>query len=609
MFATKFLKMEASMKRMARICCTLALLVMALGAVPTANAALKTFGGTAVINNPNPAAAPVGCPTAHVAGLQPIGGIPLWFMDQNGVSVQACVDPLATCGLIGLGDAMFNEACPISYPDNFPTEAFYSDVGAIFAVGSAEARVVLAMEYTFVDAISGALISANPRPANAVGVPFQRQRLLMTYPAGVVAPTVGNFTITHPWGATTFTFGQANCKPNAGGLKCTMTLDMPAAALPANPTAALGINVVGPPRIDSMSTFVRDPAAPTGFLGSGAAAASFVGAAPGSLNSITVVDALGNSGTTAALTLLVGKTIGMEVTPGSNLDLGGINIITANAAGAVLVPQTVTVTNTTGNPVLFGALTPAGVDAADFVVAPPTQPVGGPALPDCAGATVPLVDPLVAGSGKCGFDVTFKPAAAPKAARAATVALAPTTVQPAVPVVPPLPNPPPITMNLKGAAQVDVSVTAGAAVPAGASVTVTPATQAVGAGTAATFTVKAANKQFKVKDVAEGATLIAPAAADPTSFTIANVGAVNHAITADIMPSGDLDASGALDIADAQKALQIVAGVQAAAGTDKPAMIVAPLVSGVPAPVAGRAEPNIGDVLVILRRVINLDTW
>jgi hypothetical protein len=66
-----------------------------------------------------------------------------------------------------------------------------------------------------------------------------------------------------------------------------------------------------------------------------------------------------------------------------------------------------------------------------------------------------------------------------------------------------------------------------------------------------------------------------------------------------------------LDIADAIKALKIVAGVQAADSDDpdNTAVKVAPLAGGSPAPDAGRVQTNIGDVLVILRRVLDLDTW
>ena len=169
-------------------------------------------------------------------------------------------------------------------------------------------------------------------------------------------------------------------------------------------------------------------------------------------------------------------------------------------------------------------------------------------------------------------------------------------------------DPPPVTLNLAGTGLVDVTT---AAVGHG---TITPATAAVGAGTAVTFTVTPGSKKFKVKDVADSATpaaLLTPAAADPTSFTIANAGAVNHAVTATFMPSGDLNADGKLDVADAQKALGIVAGILKADADDpdNTAVKVAPLVGGKPAPVATRVATNIGDVLVILRRVVGLETW
>jgi len=294
---------------------------------------------------------------------------------------------------------------------------------------------------------------------------------------------------------------------------------------------------------------------------------------------------------------LQGKIIGLDVAPKTNLNLGPINIAIANAPGTLLIPQTVTVTNTTGNPITFAADLNAtgikgGADAADFIIAAPTQPAApAPALANC------VAGPVAAGA-KCGFDVTFKPAAVAKTARVATLLLAPTAAIAAN-------NPPPVTLNLSGTAQVLVTA---AAVGDG---TITPATQAVGAGGAATFTVKPLTKKFKVKDVAEGVTLFAPSPTDATVFTIPNVGAADHVVHATFMPSGDLDASGTLDINDAVKALKIVAGVQAA-DTDDPdntAIKVAPLVGGVPAPDATRVQTNIGDVLVILRRVIGLETW
>jgi len=188
-----------------------------------------------------------------------------------------------------------------------------------------------------------------------------------------------------------------------------------------------------------------------------------------------------------------------------------------------------------------------------------------------------------------------------KAARAATVLLAPLTVQPAPPPAAQLTDPPPVTLNLSGTAQVLVTATA-----VGHGI-ITPNTLAAGAGSTVELTVTPENKKFKVKDVADGAALLGtPPGTPPFTF---NAGAVNHTVTATFMPSGDLNANGALDIPDVVKALKIMAGIQAADADDpdNTAIDVAPLDgAGKPAP---DAKVDIGDVLVILRRVIGLDTW
>jgi hypothetical protein len=268
------------------------------------------------------------------------------------------------------------------------------------------------------------------------------------------------------------------------------------------------------------------------------------------------------------------------------------------------VPQTVTVTNTTGTAITFAAnlndpAVKAGADAVDFNVLPPTQgaPPPAPQLADCAGATV---NP----AATCGFDITFAPAAVPKAARAATLLLAPTAAAPA------LENPPPVTMNLSGTATVLVTI------PAIAHANITPGTQEAGAGTTLDIVVTPTNAKFKVKEVVTNGITLLGAPATPTTlpntppFTL-SAGVTNQAITVALMPSGDLDANGALEVGDAVKALKIVAGLQAPDGDDpdNTAVKVAPLVGGKPTPDLARATPSIGDVLVLLRRVVNLDTW
>jgi hypothetical protein len=146
---------------------------------------------------------------------------------------------------------------------------------------------------------------------------------------------------------------------------------------------------------------------------------------------------------------------------------------------------------------------------------------------------------------------------------------------------------------------------------------VTPAGTAP-AGTNVTFTVTPSNSKFKVKSVDHEGTLLGTVATPATlpntpPFTInSGDGATPHTITASFMPSGDLDASGTLDVADALKALRILSGVQSTPDPDdldNSALKVAPLTAGVPVAINPTRDPNIGDVLVILRRVLGLDKW
>ena len=551
-------------------------LLMLLGAFQPANAGvgLKAF-------SPNPA----------VLDGVVTGGMPAWYQDQSGVAVDACFD-IINCGLVGF---LPNNALPLAFPTNFPDEAFYFLSQAdITMTGGATASIIMALEYTFVNPVSGALTGPVATPT-ALSAPFQRLRVIETIPGGggVLPPAAagGNFTVVTPWGDTViFAAADARCANSGGDTKCTMTQDIPGpGGLPPSAffAQALAANVPG-----SIDRFIRStvPPPPVGFLGNGGAAVSAV-LTNGAAAVVTLTDPLGNTGNNGpggSYSTLVGKITGMDVQPAANLNLGAKNITTVNAPGAVLVPTTVTVTNTTGFDFTFPALATAGVDAADFIItSPPTA--GGVG---CSGTLVPIGTP-------CSFDITFKPAAAPKAARVATILLAPTTGIAAN-------DPPPVTMNLTGTAEVLVTTTA-----AGQG-TVTPATAAVGAGTAANLTATPADVKFKVREVADGAQILTPTATGTiaVNFTIPNTGAIDHAVTATFMPSGDLTADGKLDIADAQKALKIVAGVQAAAGDDKPAMIVAPLgTDKKPVLAPTRVEPNIGDVLVILRRVVGLETW
>lgn len=400
------------MKKSRMVLLLVALMGLLAVAAP-AQAALQGFSPTGAVMPPGSGSpgVPIGAPP---------GVLPAWYQDINGVSVQPCLN-VPTCGLIGLGDPMFNEALPLSYPTNFPSEAFYSDAVAIFALAPSpvNALVVLGLEYTFIDAVTGALIGAPPRPANALAAPFQRQRLVATYPVGVPAPTAGNFTITHPWGVTTFPFSSAKCVNNAGGVKCSMTQDLPlVGAIPPSFAAALGTGVVG-----SQSTFLKDPLAPPGFLGSAAATAAYTGAVAGSTNSITVTDPLGNTGTTTSLTLLVGQLVGLTAAPATVT-------FPVSRPSVTSAPITVTVTNPSAvSPAIIAVPAVTGANAVDFTLLP-----GTPA--DCLGAGANL-----APSGTCTFGVQFFEAApGVNGTKSAVVSF---------PVTTPL-NMPPVLVSLAG---------------------------------------------------------------------------------------------------------------------------------------------------------------
>jgi hypothetical protein len=358
----------------------------------------------------------------------------------------------------------------------------------------------------------------------------------------------------------TFAAADAKCVNQGGNTKCSFTQDVPGpGAIPPNFVAALAANVPG-----SIDTFIKStvPPAPVGFLGNGGAAVSAVTTAVGAPAAIvTLTDPLLNTGTngpTGSFSTLVGKITGMEVQPGANIDLGRTNMI---IPPAVQVPRKVTVTNTTGFPLTFPLLVTTGTDPVDFIITSPSATVVAGEV-GCSGAAG------LALGANCNFDVTFRPAAVAKAARSANILLAPTAAIAAN-------NPPPVTMTLTGTAEVDVTITAvghGTITPVG--------TTAQPAGTIVTLTAAPESKKFKIKEVADGATLLGTPPGTPP-FTI-NTAAVNHTVTATFMPSGDLDANGTLDVADAIKAMKIVAGVQKADADDpdNTAVKVAPLVGG-----------------------------
>lgn len=132
--------------------------------------------------------------TKNPGGLVAVGpvnsdhGFPAWYEDSAGTRTELCLDgenPL--CGFAA-GDVP-NPDAPISFPANFPTEAFYMLAGSELELpGGGRAVLVLALEAAF----------ANEIAQHEDQVVFGRQRITVRG-----APPDTTLTFTHPYGVVT----------------------------------------------------------------------------------------------------------------------------------------------------------------------------------------------------------------------------------------------------------------------------------------------------------------------------------------------------------------------------------------------------------------------
>ena len=124
-----------------------------------------------------------------VGPVNPSNGFPDWYRDTNGVDLAPCVDPQdAFCG--GAVEAPDNTA-PITFPDNFPDEFFYTDASA-HGLTSAGGENVLA-EF----ALEGAFGSGPPKAGDQIVFSRIRYRI----DTGLKPDT--DYKITHPYGTGT----------------------------------------------------------------------------------------------------------------------------------------------------------------------------------------------------------------------------------------------------------------------------------------------------------------------------------------------------------------------------------------------------------------------
>src|SRR3989441_5499335 len=77
--------------------------------------------------------------------VDPVNGFPQYYQDSAGLALAPCLD--AVCG--GVGFVLPNPNLPLSFPDNFPVETFYSRAIVKMTVGPMLATYVAALEGSF----------------------------------------------------------------------------------------------------------------------------------------------------------------------------------------------------------------------------------------------------------------------------------------------------------------------------------------------------------------------------------------------------------------------------------------------------------------------------
>ncbi|MEI4770520.1 IPT/TIG domain protein [Psychrobacillus sp. FJAT-51614] len=146
----------------------------------------------------------------EVGPINSFDGFPDWYKDENGLRLQLNVNPTDPFSGITTAD-LPDSSQPVSFPNNYPEEAFYQLVESEMLTGTGErARLVLALEAAFVNEI----------PRAGEQIVFGRVRIRV---AGL-QPNA-EYVVTHPYGVDSFIaepdgegFGEINFTEDIGGL-------------------------------------------------------------------------------------------------------------------------------------------------------------------------------------------------------------------------------------------------------------------------------------------------------------------------------------------------------------------------------------------------------
>src|SRR2546430_9986559 len=211
------------------------------------------------------AAAPATCftPLFGFGPVDPVNGFPQYYQDSNGLALQACLDLVCDPAL-----AVPDPTKPVSFPDNFPIELFYSRAISTITVGTIKAVLNDQFEGSFAN-------GAVAIPGDQVVFGRVRVRILGGTPGGT-------YTVTHPYGVEVLqadSVGTVNFTQDSARIPVVPA--GPALAFgPALTTGRIGpfLTAVAPP---PPAGLVGNPAAPQTVTGSPCGQNIFAVAGPG----------------------------------------------------------------------------------------------------------------------------------------------------------------------------------------------------------------------------------------------------------------------------------------------------------------------------------------
>ena len=174
--------------------------------------------------------APVVCavPLAGFGPIDPANGFPTYYQDSTALALAPCLDVVCNPAL-----GLPNPALPLSFPDNFPVEVFYSRAVAKMTAGTVSALYTAAVEGTFLNGVVAL-------PGDQIVFSRVRVRVAGLQPGGL-------YTVTHPYGVKTFTadgFGVINDTQTVGAVPLQFQL---ALAGPVGPFLRFATGLVPPP--------------------------------------------------------------------------------------------------------------------------------------------------------------------------------------------------------------------------------------------------------------------------------------------------------------------------------------------------------------------------